>query len=154
MANPVTATRPRPVPTLDGQPFWQALREHRLIIPFCPCCQVLWYPPVPRCARCLTDALEWRSSCGLGVLHSWAVVQRPFTPGIPAPYIVAEVELDDQPGLIIESTLVGASEQALRIDMPVEVTFLDDPGGFTVHAFQPVHGGVSAKTTEEAIAVG
>lgn len=129
--------RPRPVPTRDGTGFWNGLREHVLTLPFCPSCGVLFYPPQPRCARCLTDAIEWRTCPGRGVLHSWAVVRHPFTPGIPLPYTVAEIELDDQPGLVIDSMLTGTEDLPLRIGMPVTVAFIDDPRGFTVHAFRP-----------------
>jgi uncharacterized OB-fold protein len=71
------------------------------------------------------------------VLRSWAVVRHPFTPGLPLPYTVAEIELDDQPGLVIDSTLTGADDQELRVGLPVTVAFIDDPGRFSVHTFRP-----------------
>ena len=41
------------------------------------------------------------------------------------PYIVATVELDEEPGLMFMTQLVDCTEEDLRIGMPVEVTFVE-----------------------------
>jgi uncharacterized OB-fold protein len=107
------------------------------MLPFCTKCGEFFYPPQPRCARCLDGSVDWRQSCGTGTVWSWAHVRHPFTPGLPVPYVVAEVEMDDQPGLLIDSTLIDVADEQIHLGMPVTVTFLDDEQGFTVHAFRP-----------------
>jgi uncharacterized protein len=137
----VTDTAPlaRPLPARYDQPFWAGLRGHRLVLPYCPDCARFWFPPAPRCPRCLGIA-DWRECPGTGSLWSWATAHRAFAPGLAVPYTVAQVELDAQPGLVIDSTLATADGSAPRIGMPVTAVYLDDPRGFTVHAFRPVSG--------------
>ena len=139
----VTAAGPRarPVPARPDQPYWDGLREHRLLLPSCPDCAAFRYPPLPRCPRCLSAAVTWRECGDRGTLWSWATARRAFAPGLGVPYTVVQVELAVQPGLLIDSTLdaVGADGggQPLRLGLPVTAVYLDDPRGFTVHAFTP-----------------
>jgi uncharacterized OB-fold protein len=143
-----TGLRAKPVPAAHDQPFWDGLRGHRLMLPYCTDCAAYWYPPVPRCPRCVGTALSWRQCAGTGTLWSWATARRPFAPGLGVPYTVVQVELDDQPGLLIDSTLAGAVGTAdaagdgppLRLGLPVTAVYVDDPRGFTVHAFRPSRG--------------
>lgn len=134
----LSGVRPRPMPTRDGQPFWAGLREHVLRLPYCPGCAVFFHPSLPRCARCLGDEAVWRDCGGGGRVRSWAVVRHPFTSGLDVPYVVAGIELDDQRGLFVDSTLTGAEECGIVSGLPVTMDFVDDPRGFTVHTFRPV----------------
>jgi len=134
--------RARPVPAACDRPFWDGLRAHRLTLPYCDGCAAYWYPPAPRCPRCLDAAVTWRECPGRGALWSWATARRPFAHGLGLPYTVVQVELDAQPGLLLDSTLAGGDPAAaggppLRVGLPVSAVYLDDPRGFTVHAFQP-----------------
>lgn len=128
----MTALRARPVPKLEDSPLWTSLREHRLLLPYCEECGRFSYPPVPRCPRCLAE-MSWRESAGAGRLWSWAVAHRPFAPGFAVPYTVAQVELADQEGLLIDSTLEASRP---RIGLPLEIGYHDDPRGFTLHFFR------------------
>lgn len=132
--------RARPVPAQHDQPFWAGLREHRLVLPHCQDCAAYWYPPAPRCPGCLGPAVSWRECPGRGTLWSWATARRAFAPGLGVPYTVVQVELDVQPGLLLDSALAGgdgAGDPPLRLGLPVTAVYLDDPRGFTVHAFTP-----------------
>lgn len=130
--------RARPVPAQHDKPFWDALREHRLVLPYCAACARFWFPPAPRCPRCLSAAVSWRECPDTGTLWSWATAHRAFAPGLGVPYTVVQVELDAQPGLLIDSTLADADGPPPRIGLRVTAVYLDDPRGFTVHAFRPV----------------
>ncbi|HEY3882553.1 MAG TPA: OB-fold domain-containing protein [Trebonia sp.] len=141
-------SRARPVPARYDRPFWDGLREHRLMLPYCDGCAAYWYPPAPRCPRCLSATAAWREVPGRGTLHSWATAERPFAPGLSTPYTVVQVELDVQPGLLLDSTLADPTtadptradstpRPPLRLGLPVTAVYLDDPRGFTVHAFTP-----------------
>jgi hypothetical protein len=96
--------------------------------------------------------VSWRECPGRGTLWSWATARRGFAPGLGVPYTVVQVELDVQPGLLLDSTLAApvlaapvladpvataAGGTPLRLGLPVSVVYLDDPRGFTVHAFRP-----------------
>ena len=133
-------SRARPVPARHDRPFWAGLREHRLVLPHCPDCAAYWYPPAPRCRRCLGPAVSWRECPGRGTLWSWASAKRAFAPGLGVPYTVVQVELDAQPGLLIDSTLDAGDGSPPRLGLPVTAVYLDDPRGFTVHAFRACGG--------------
>ena len=132
--------RARPMPARHDRPFWDGLREHRLLLPYCAGCAGYWYPPAPRCPRCLRAEVTWQEVPGRGTLYSWATACRPFAPGLGAPYTVVQVELDVQPGLLLDSTLAGRDGVLPRLGLPVTAVYLDDPRGFTVHAFTPAAG--------------
>lgn len=131
------ALRARPVPAQPDQPFWAGLRGHRLVLPYCADCAAWWFPPAPRCPRCLGASVSWRQCQDRGTLWSWATARRSFAPGLGATYTVLQVELDVQPGLLLDSTLAAPEGTPLRLGLPLTAVYLDDPRGFTVHAFTP-----------------
>jgi uncharacterized OB-fold protein len=60
---------------------------------------------------------------GKGVVYSYTVNRYPWTDRQQEPYIVAEVDLVEQPGLRLVSNLVECPVEDVRIGMNVEVTF-------------------------------
>lgn len=121
---------PVPVADPDSAPFWAATARHELRLPSCARCHRLLYPPAPRCPACLEPVTEWRTLSGRGVLHGWTVVHAALVPGLDVPYTVAEVELAEQPGLLLTTTVVEDDPASLHVGTPVEVawTDLDDAG--------------------------
>jgi len=69
---------------------------------------------------------------------SFATYRRTYHPAMPAPYVVALVELDEGPRLI--SNVVGCAPEDVAIDMPVRVRF-EEVGEFTLPRFEPLSGG-------------
>jgi uncharacterized OB-fold protein len=57
---------------------------------------------------------------------------------MPAPYVVALVELDEGPRLI--SNIVGCAPEEVAIDMQVQVRF-EEAGDYTLPRFMPAAGG-------------
>ncbi len=121
----IAAPAPRPVPvaTVETRPFWAAALAGELQLPRCVACDRLYYPPPPRCPSCLGDRLAWTRLSGGGRLAAWTTVHLATLPGVAPPFVLAEVELAEQPGLILSALLVGAPAQRLRIGTAVEVTF-------------------------------
>ena len=141
-----TATDPRPAPAPDDVSgfFWDAAADHRLVLQRCRACEKLQYPPEVCCVLCQAEEFELHETTGLGVVYSYAVVNRPLHAGFSEnlPYIVVFVELDDQPGLRIIANLVDVpTGTALSCGMPVEVVF-EDRGGVTLPQFR-LHGAPS-----------
>ena len=56
---------------------------------------------------------------GDGVVFTYTVARHAYRPGIPVPYVIALVELDDAPGLRIAATVVGCAPDRVYIGMPV-----------------------------------
>lgn len=134
-------TDPRPVPAPDDVSgfYWDAAAEHRLVLQHCRSCRKLQYPPEICCVYCQSDDFELAEVTGRGVLYSYAAVDRALHAGFVnmLPYVVAFVELDEQPGLRILANLVDVpAGTELSCGMPVEVTF-EDRGAVTLPQFRP-----------------
>lgn len=96
------------------------------------------FPPEICCAHCQSEDLDVAETTGRGVLYSYSVVDRPLHAGFvdALPYVVALVELDDQPGLRILTNLVEVPGRTqLRCGLPVEVTF-EERGSVTLPQFR------------------
>jgi uncharacterized OB-fold protein len=137
--------RPLPAPDERSAGFWAALAEHRLVMRRCQKCGWLSYPPDVICASCLSPerAFDWQAVSGRGVLRSWTVVHTAFLPGFApyVPYVVAAVELEEQPGLRLTARLAappGSGLPGLEYGRPVETEFEDLSQGVTVPVFRLV----------------
>jgi uncharacterized protein len=60
---------------------------------------------------------------GRGHVASYTVNQHAWKPELTNHYVVAIIELDDQPGLRLLSNVVRIPPEEVRIDMPVQVCF-------------------------------
>ncbi len=116
-----------PLPDLEDPltaEFFAGAARHELVIPWCAeCGEWVWYPEAA-CPTC-GGVLIWRVTSGRARLFSWAVVQRPFLPAFAemTPFVTALVTLEEAPEVRIVTYLVDAEPDALRADLPVEVSF-------------------------------
>ena len=127
-------SEPPPLPQPDALTagFWDACRGGTLEVPACQDCGHLFLPPGPCCPTCWSARLAPQEVSGRGRVFSFAVYRRTYHPGIPAPYVVALVELDEGPRLI--SNIVGCTPEEVTVDMPVELRF-EDAGDFRLPRF-------------------
>lgn len=112
-----------PQPTDVSRTFWEACREHRLVMQKCEDCEKLTFYPAYMCPRCGSDRLEWTQLSGRGRIYS---VTRVFHPAAPVfrgstPYVVALVQVDEGP--IMMTNIVGDGAMNARIGDAVEVEF-------------------------------
>ncbi|MEL0323790.1 MAG: Zn-ribbon domain-containing OB-fold protein [Rhodospirillales bacterium] len=114
-------TKPIPEPSIDSQPFWDALNEGRLVFQACGDCGKLRHYPRPICDECYSDHVEWKTSNGKGVIYSWTETHHPFHIGFrgETPYILVTAEFDG--GVRMQTQLLGAKVEDLKIGMHVEV---------------------------------
>jgi uncharacterized OB-fold protein len=128
-----------PIPQLndDNRAFWTAGREGELRIARCAVCGYWIHPPSPRCPRCLSEEVHPTPVSGRGRVYTYTVNERAWSPGLEVPYVIAIVELDEQPGLRLLSNVVHCRPDEMAIDMPVQVTF-EDRGEVSVPVFEPV----------------
>lgn len=120
------APRPRPAINLDNGFWFEAAREHRLVVQRCTACKALRHPPGPQCPEC--QSFEWDTveASGRGTLYSWVVAHHPRHPAFDYPLLVAVVELEEGTRLI--TNLTGVDADRLEIGMPLVVDWLDaDP---------------------------
>lgn len=109
----------------DSQPWWDAVAEHRLVLPCCGACARYWFPPTPGCPNCGAQEYELCAVSGRGRLYSWVVVHRALSPSFQAdvPYTIALVELEE--GARLFGRLFNQSARPLGADCPVQAVFYE-----------------------------
>jgi uncharacterized OB-fold protein len=105
--------------------FWASGADNILRIARCQGCGFYMHPPKPVCPQCRSFEIAWTPVSGRGTIYSWTVNRYTWTPELPPPYVLAEVELVEQPGLRLTSQIVGVDPtgEDVRIGMPVTVEF-------------------------------
>ena len=124
--------KPRPQPTPITRPFWDALREERVILQRCGACDSWVYYPRARCPRCLSGDLTWTEVSGRGHLFSYTITHQPTTYQFAdeMPQVIAIVELDEGPRLT--TTIVGAVHGELTLGAKVVPVFDHGDDGLTL----------------------
>jgi uncharacterized protein len=104
-------------------PFWQAAREHRLVIQRCSACGSHQFYPRRFCLTCdRDDALAWVEASGAALVHSVVTVHMQVIPELEPPYQVAVVELAEGPRMTTNIVGGGAA-----IGDAVTLTWRDRP---------------------------
>jgi uncharacterized protein len=111
------------------QPFWEATRQHRLLLARCADCGHARMPPTPFCPRCQSQQLRWQELSGAATVYSFTVVERAIMPGMQdhLPYVPAVLSLAGADGARLISNVVDVELSAIRVDMPVQVVWDDVP---------------------------
>lgn len=126
---------PLPQPTRFTAPFWDACQRESLQVSSCTTCDHLFLPGGPVCPKCWSDDLGTQAVCGRGEVFSFVIYRRTYHPEIPAPYVVAIIDLEE--GVRFVSNLVGCEPETVFIGMQVQVIF-EQVSGFTLPRFIPV----------------
>ena len=130
--------KPVPVPSLESQPYWDGLRDKKLLMPSCDACGHHWFPPSLLCPHCSSEKWSWAAMSGRGRIFSYVVYHRVYHPGFAdeVPYAVAVIELDEGPRMI--SNVVGIAPDKLACDMKVEIAYEAISPTVTLPKFKPV----------------
>ncbi|HEX5265325.1 MAG TPA: OB-fold domain-containing protein [Acidimicrobiales bacterium] len=132
--------KPLPVPDPLSEEFWRAAAAHVLAVQRCAACGWYAHPPDVICVNCLSPERAFRSEpvSGRGRVRSWTVMHDAFLPGFrpDVPYVVVDVELDEQAGLRMIGQLVDGTAERLRLDARVEAVFDDVAEGLAVPQFR------------------
>ena len=128
------AERPAPSLTELTSAFWTGGAVGELRIQRCHDCDWWLHPPRPICPRCRGRDLGVELVSGRGTVWSFTTNRYQWISQIEPPYILAEVELEEQAGLRLLTAIVGTDDVA--IGMPVHVTF-EQAGDAWVPVFAP-----------------
>lgn len=129
---------PVPVPGVITRPFWDGLREHRLLVQRCRTGGHLIHYPREFCPDCYSADLGWEEMSGRGRVHAFTVVHRAVNPVFQqerVPYVFALIRLDEGP--ILTSNVEGIPPDEVEIEMPVEIHFDDVTPEVTLPKFRP-----------------
>ncbi|MCB1743332.1 MAG: OB-fold domain-containing protein [Gammaproteobacteria bacterium] len=118
---------PIPAPESDGlsRPFWEGLREERILVQRCRSCGGWQWGPEWICHRCLSFDLGWEAVDGRGRIYSWERSWHPVHPALRerCPYIAVLVELPAADNVRMLGNLLGDPHQAVQIGQEVEAVF-------------------------------
>jgi uncharacterized OB-fold protein len=137
MADTTEYKKPIPIPDEASRPFFDGVKEHKLMLQHCSTCGAWHWPVISRCPVCLSTEITWEQASGKGTLYTFVLMHQILHPGFASkiPYNVAEIDLEE--GVRITSTVVGCSNDEMRIGMPLEVTFEDITDEVSLPKFQP-----------------
>jgi uncharacterized OB-fold protein len=135
--DPVRARFEPPMSTA-GEPYWEATRDRRLVLPWClGCGRAHWFPR-EACPHCLGGEIEWRDASGRGVVHAASVMPKPAMPMLAdrVPYVVALVDLDEGVRLMTNIVEVAAEQVAVGMVVGADWEALSD--GRHLLVFRPI----------------
>lgn len=115
---------PRKLPQLtrETEPFWTGGSSGQLLIQRCDSCGLYQHPPLPICSACRTESVAPAPVSGRGRVKTWTVNHQPWLPGLDEPFVIAAIELDQQPELYVYSNILCPPE-AVSSGMRVHVCF-------------------------------
>ena len=118
------------------KPYWEATREKKLVIQFCPETKRYQFYPRPMSIFTGKRNLEWREVPGNGIVFSYTITRRALPPFRGhEPFALAMVELDE--GVRIMGDLIHVAEDDIKIGMKVKPFWIPLPDGYNLLAFTP-----------------
>jgi acetyl-CoA acetyltransferase/uncharacterized OB-fold protein len=146
------ARTPLPQLTLDNEFFWTSGADGKLRILQCESCSSYIHPPQPVCRYCRGvrgdapfappgdssrgHALAPAEVSGYATLIGFTVSHRFTHPGLPSPYVVAQVALEEDPRVRLITNAVQCSPEDLSLGMRMEVVF-EQAGDVWLPLFRP-----------------
>jgi uncharacterized OB-fold protein len=125
-----------PRPTPETQAYWDAAKEHRLLIQQCGDCNAHQFYPRPTCTHCNSDNMTWVEAKGDATLVSWSVIDRPVSKAYADANssILALVALAEGPSMM--TNIVDCDPGDLSIGETVTVVYEDWTGEISVPKFK------------------
>jgi uncharacterized OB-fold protein len=117
--------------------FFERLRSRSFASTRCEPCGEVCFPPRPFCPRCLRAEVRWVELPRRGRLYAFTQ-QQERSIRFARPDVLGLVELE---GVGHVLTRIDAAFDSLRIDMEVELDFIEIGAGFVLHQFRPVSPG-------------
>jgi uncharacterized OB-fold protein len=114
---------PLPVLTPETTSFWTGGKDGALMIARCADCARYVHPPQPICPHCLSRAIAPVRVSGRGTVASFTVNHQRWLPNMRVPFVVALVELEEQPDIRITTNIVNQPIEQAAIGQKVRVLF-------------------------------
>ena len=130
--------------------YFEAARQHCLVVKKCLDCGLLRGEPGPGCPWCTSLRWEWHTVSGKGTIYSYQIVAHTVVPGFRdwTPFAIVLVELDEQRGQpnpddglritanLVDENMDAEKEENVAIGRRVEAVFLDTADGFSLPQFK------------------
>ncbi|HXV80970.1 MAG TPA: zinc ribbon domain-containing protein, partial [Candidatus Binatia bacterium] len=95
--------RPLPSPiTPEAQPYWDGLKENKLMLPKCDDCGKPFFYPRVLCPNCHSRNISWMQASGRGKLYSFQIAHRSLNRAfkVELPCVMAMIELEEGPRVL------------------------------------------------------
>jgi uncharacterized protein len=112
-----------PAPTPWSRPFWTGGGSRQLVIYRCRTCQRYSHPPAPACFRCQSVEVGPEAVSGLATVAAFTIARHQWFEGFPVPYVIAIVEIDEDPTVRLTTNVVGCEAETVHIGQRVAVDF-------------------------------
>ena len=132
---PAPYLKPLPAITARNKPFWDALREHRFVVPRCNDCGDYSWAPYPFCRSCQSARWEWTEVSGRATIFTYSAIYRaPGAFDADVPFLLTFGQLEEQPRPCnVLSILTGVAVEDAYIGMPIEIGYVDIPSEDITH---------------------
>jgi uncharacterized OB-fold protein len=127
-APPAPPKRPRPKLDADNRAFWTGGKDGQLLMMKCGDCGEFTHPPRQICRHCQGEAMVATAVAGTGKIASYTINYQPWMPGLPVPFVIARVALDDVPGVVLTTNVVNCDPETVDFEDRVKVTFEEQDG--------------------------
>ncbi|ROM33941.1 hypothetical protein BK648_24590 [Pseudomonas poae] len=119
------------------EPYWNAAREHRLVMPRCTDCGKAREIGAPFCHHCQSQGIEWVQASGKAKIYSYTVVRFALIEAMKecVPYVPAVIQLDDFQDNKLISNVVGVALSDITIGSSVELIWHDRADGVSLPRF-------------------
>src|SRR6202011_28660 len=143
--------RPLPLVTNENEFFWRSGADGLLRLQECADCAALIHPPAPLCRYCRSHNLGVRALSGRATLAGFTINHRFSLPGLPTPYVVAQVAIVEDPRVRLTTNIVDCDPEQLEIGQLMEVAFehIED---VWLPLFRPAAQQVEARQATDEIA--
>jgi len=128
---PTIKTRPitvsQDVPISKTLPFWEGLKQGKVLATKCKKCGTIYFPPAADCGECLSSDMEWIELSNEATIEAFThVVVRPLTFQDEKPYTVAIGRLRE--GVRVLAWLVGFKPFEIKVGMQAKLTVIEKDG--------------------------
>ncbi|MDQ2625720.1 MAG: OB-fold domain-containing protein [Actinomycetota bacterium] len=139
--------RPLPAITMDNEFFWTSGADGVLRLQNCRDCSALIHPPQPICRYCRGTNMGVAEVSGRATLAGFTVNHRFSLPGLPAPYVVAQVAIDEDPRVRLTTNIIECDADQLELGQQVEVVF-ESIEDVWLPLFRPVAQGAAGSASK------
>lgn len=139
MAEQKSYEKPLPEFRPETKPYWDAARNHELVIPRSKTTgEYFFYPRALSPGEDMTEDIEWVKASGKAKVWTYAIHHMGPTKAYKGepPYVVALVETDE--GVKMMTDIVDVDPHDVQVGMEVEVVFDDVTDEVTLPKFKPV----------------
>ncbi len=130
---------PYPIACALTRPYWDAAREHRLVLQRCSACLEYQHPPAEACRACTSTAVAWVEVSGRGTVFSFIVDHRNEVPGHDGRYVVAFITPEEagEGKVRLATNVIDCDPASVTIGMPVVACFVELKPGIVLPQFRP-----------------